>query len=476
MKLSVKVGYILTCVSLLCGSCLTACGNKEAVSKVSDEAVTRNVASEENISTSGAVKAGISVDKVEGLSEDFINGADISSYLSEIKSGAKYYDLNGKEADLFDIFKEAGINYIRLRVWNNPYQTDEAGNVLFADENGKEYSEEDVRKKTAKEGYLLYSLKDGTEVYPKGYGAGNCDIDTAVYIGKKATEHGMKVLIDFHYSDFWADPKKQRAPKAWEDMEPVEKAEAGAKYTKEALKKLRDAGVNVTMVQIGNETNTGIAGMKYVTQVFPFMKACADAVREFGKNILIAVHYTDPQKYGFQLDSCGKLIDNGVDFDVFATSYYPFWHGTNEDLVKNLKLIIEKYGKKVMVAETSYPWTASDGDGYGNSVGKPEAGSGYPASVEGQAQAIRDVIAAVSQCGENGLGVFYWEPAWIPVEKKSWNLYGSGWASKYAKGYDPEVCDDENGGTWDNQAYFDFNGKALESIMVYKYVRTGAVK
>ncbi|MDY6323476.1 MAG: glycosyl hydrolase 53 family protein [Catonella sp.] len=424
----------------------------------------------------GPVDAGISVKKIDNLSSDFINGVDVSSYLSEIKSGAKYYDFDGNEANLFDILQEAGVNYVRLRVWNCPYAVDDSGNIKYVDDNGKEYSAGDVTASTGDEGYTVYALSDGTEVNPEGYGAGNCDVDNAAYIGKLATDHGMKVLIDFHYSDFWADPNKQKAPKAWTDMTPSEKAEAGAKFTTESLNTLKDAGVDVGMVQIGNEINNGCAGMNQDSDVFPFLSACAKAVRAVDPDILIAVHYTDPQKEGYQYGRVKDLVAAGVDFDVFATSYYPFWHGSADTLATNLKKIAGTFNKKVMVAEVSYAFTTEDGDGYGVIV-SGQAGDqtyNYPITPEGQAQAIRDAMAAVASVGKMGLGTFYWEPAWLPVDKSTWNKYGSGWASKYAKGYDPEVHDDENGCTWDNQAYFDYTGKALESLKVYQYVKTGS--
>ena len=375
----------------------------------------------------GPVDAGISVKKIDNLSSDFINGVDVSSYLSEIKSGAKYYDFDGNEANLFDILQEAGVNYVRLRVWNCPYAVDDSGNIKYVDDNGKEYSAGDVTA-TGDEGYTVYALSDGTEVNPEGYGAGNCDVDNAAYIGKLATDHGMKVLIDFHYSDFWADPNKQKAPKAWTDMTPSEKAEAGAKFTTESV----------------------------------------------DPDILIAVHYTDPQKEGYQYGRVKDLVAAGVDFDVFATSYYPFWHGSADTLATNLKKIAGTFNKKVMVAEVSYAFTTDDGYGVIVSGQAGDQTYNYPITPEGQAQAIRDAMAAVASVGKMGLGTFYWEPAWLPVDKSTWNKYGSGWASKYAKGYDPEVHDDENGCTWDNQAYFDYTGKALESLKVYQYVKTGS--
>lgn len=157
-----------------------------------------------------AVKTSINVQKVEGLSEDFVHGVDVSSYLSLVQSGVKYYDKDGKEANLFDIMENAGINYVRLRVWNSPYPLDEDGNYIYVEEDGTtKHKAAEIAKTIENDlGYKEYYLDDGTRVYMETYGAGVCDVETAAIIGKIATDHHMRVLVDFHYSDFWADPKK----------------------------------------------------------------------------------------------------------------------------------------------------------------------------------------------------------------------------------------------------------------------------
>lgn len=448
---------------------------------------------------STAVEAPITVQKVEGLSEDFIHGVDVSSYLSVVESGAKYYDENGKEQNLFTIMENAGINYVRLRVWNCPFPLDENGDYKYVGEDGvTEYKASEVTENgTDAYGFRQFKLKsDGTKVYRETYGAGICDVDTAAVIGKLATEHHMKVLIDFHYSDFWADPKKKTVPKAWKGMSLTQKEAALEAFTKESLETLIDAGVDVGMVQIGNEINNGMAGETDSADVYELLKSGSKAVRavaqEKKKDILIAVHYTDPQSEGYQYGKAQELKDANVDYDVFATSFYPFWHGTADTLSKSLQQIADDFDKKVMVAEISYAWTMEDGDGYGNIVnsGATDQSYDYPIDTEGQAAAVRDAIAAISAIGEKGLGTFYWEPAWIPVNaydssaknsekvlaanEKAWKLNGSGWGTIFANDYDPEITDDRNGGTWDNQAFFDFEGNVLPSINVYKWVYTGA--
>ncbi|MBQ8822447.1 MAG: glycosyl hydrolase 53 family protein [Lachnospiraceae bacterium] len=409
-------------------------------------------ASPEPTPTPAPMDSELYVQKVENLSEDFIMGVDVSSYLSIKNSGAKYYDFDGSELTdqgFFDLLAESGVDYVRIRVWNNPY-----------DENGN------------------------------GYGGGNCDLETAKTIGQWVTKAGMKVLVDFHYSDFWADPGKQKAPKAWASMDLDTKIEAVKTYTTDSLQAMIDAGVDIGMVQVGNETNNGIAGETGWENMSKIFNAGSSAVRSVAEknvmDIMVAIHFTNPETAGRYAGYAKNLNDYGVDYDVFASSYYPYWHGTLENLQSSLKGVADTYGKKVMVAETSWVRTYEDGDGHGNTTDAADKAELInEVSVQGQVTSVRNVINAVAGIGENGIGVFYWEPAWIPVQyyggdadvlaenKALWEKYGSGWASSYSGKYD------EDAGTWyggsavDNEGLFDFNGKALESLNVFKYVYTG---
>ena len=386
------------------------------------------------------------VEKVENLPEDFILGMDASCVPSLEAGGVKYYDHEGKEKDVYEILSENGINYIRVRVWNDPF-----------DANGN------------------------------GYGGGNCDIDNAVAIGKRATQYGMKLLVNFHYSDFWADPGKQMVPKAWKSMTIEEKTEALYQYTKDCLKKLVDAGVDVGMVQIGNETNGAMCGENSSAlggwqKIMQLMSAGSKAVREVCPGALVAVHFANPEKVT-NYDSYAKNLDYyGVDYDVFASSYYPFWHGTLDNLAQVLNKVSDTYGKKVMVAETSYAFTAEDTDFSGNTIGD---GGGivkdYPFTQQGQANLVRNVIDTVVNKMTNGIGVFYWEGTWISAGGASWEensalwqKNGSGWASSYAAEYDPDDAGQWYGGcAVDNQAFFDASGHALESLKVFALLREG---
>ena len=246
------------------------------------------------------------------------------------------------------------------------------------------------------------------------------------------------------------------------------------------------------MVQIGNETNNGICGETSWENKCKLFNAGSKAVREIDEDILVAVHFTNPERSGNYANIAKQLDKYEVDYDVFASSYYMFWHGTTSNLTSVLKNIADTYHKKVMVAETSYAYTMEDGDGHGNTIAKDsDLVSGYAASVQGQANVVRDVMAAVADVGSAGIGAFYWEPAWIPVQvydadaenaseilkenKAIWEKYGSGWASSYAGEYDANDAGKWYGGSaWDNQAMFDFTGHPLASLNVFKYVGTGA--
>lgn len=434
---------------LIMGS-LTGCGNQGQDTGSSDTlaaSTTSASAGVTNITTfplpDGPEESSVYVEAIPDISDDFYRGMDASAVLALENSGVKYYNFDGEEQDVFMTLAQAGVNYIRLRVWNDPY-----------DENGN------------------------------GYGGGNNDVATAIALGQRATKYGMKVCIDFHYSDFWADPKKQFVPKAWEGMDIEEKSDALYNFTLESLTQLLDAGVDVGMVQIGNEINNGMSGETDVANVRKLLTAGSKAVREAaansGKEILVAVHYTnidDMKKLDTLLTG---LQVKEIDYDIVGLSFYPYWHGTIEDLKNAIIHIRDTYGKKVYVAENAYCYTAEDGDGSANSVeGTDDLAEGYSASVQGQANEVRDVCAAASEAGAEG--VFYWEGTWIPVgpadadNSNLWEKYGSGWASSYASGYDPKDAGQYYGGcSWDNQAMFDFTGHPLASLNVFKYLKYGA--
>lgn len=364
-----------------------------------------------------------------------IRGVDISSYFSLINSGVEFCDYNGNKLDdseFFALLRKNSVNYIRVRVWNNPYDAD--GN---------------------------------------GYGGGNCDLENAVKIGRLAAENNIKLLVDFHLSDFWTDPSQQRAPKDWQKLSLSQKQSAVYDYVKSSLSTLIENGADIGMVQIGNEINSGMCGETNQKNIAQLLKSGFSAVNDTDSKILRAVHYTDPQKNAFDWFA-GNLKSCGVDYDVFASSYYPYWHGSAENLTKQLKGIADKYGKYVMVAETAYPFTKEDSDFHANNINGYESTLEYPVSVEGQKNAVADVFNAVAKVGDKGLGVFYWEPAWITVGTESyeknfalWEKYGSGWESTFAAEYCEDKAYYHGGSSWDNQALFDKFGKPLDSLRVF---------
>ena len=382
------------------------------------------------------------VRKVDNIGDDFIMGMDASSVIAQEASGVKYYDYNGEEEDVFKVLSDSGINYIRVRIWNDPFN-----------ENGK------------------------------GYGGGNCDINTAIQIGKRATKYKMKLLVNFHYSDFWADPAKQQAPKAWKKMDYQEKSEALYNYTKDCLLKLKEENISVGMVQVGNETNGGkMAGETRFSFFAGLFNQGAKAVREVFPNALVAVHFANPEKTANYLDWAKKLKTNNVDYDVFGSSYYPYWHGTLDNLSSVLSEIGETYNKKTMVLETSYAYTTDNFDFWNNTIGTSGFDDKfYPFTIAGQTNSMVDIIDTIANKTTNGIGVCYWEGTWNAVGTSSfeanqllWEKHGSGWATSYAADYDPDDAGQWYGGcAVENQAFFDSEGKPLESLKLFNLVRFG---
>ncbi len=402
--------------------------------------------------TCSAATAPISgTSSVSGITDDFARGVDISALTALEKSGTEFHYLDGSNGDMFDILSGAGVNYVRIRIWNNPY--------------------------------------DSSAPY-KPYGAGNCDLYNAKILGKRATDAGMKVFIDFHYSDFWADPEKQFAPKAWADYSLAYKKDAVYNFTYDSLKELLDYGVNIGMVQIGNETNGSMCGVGGLydgvwdlsSGVAALMQQGCYAVNDinalYGKSMLKVLHFTDLVERGEWYAECVDTL--GVDYDVFSTSYYPMWHGTASDLTQKLTNIARNYNKKVMVAETAYPYTYENFDSQNNNIGDASGmvHANYAVSVSGQAEALHDVFAAVAKVNETkagyGIGAFYWEPGWIATDSSTWGTCGSGWATSvtgnYEKLYSGSVTyysTVDGGSTWDNMTLFDKNGNAMKSLYVF---------
>lgn len=403
----------------------------------------------------------VDISKINKLAANDIRGVDISSYEALKNAGVKYYDFEGKEQPLMKVLAENGVNYIRLRIWNDPKNAE-----------------------------------------GKYYGGGNNDVATDLKIAKEAHQYGMKVLLCFHYSDSWADPNPsgQILPKAWEkDKGNTEKLSDDVyNFTYDTVKKFTDAGVDVGMVQVGNEITKGFldgfasnwqeawTNSTYSDRNNAYLKAGSKAVRKAAPNALVAIHLETPDanKYRTIMDSWKKA---GVDYDVLGSSYYPLYgYGSNNPTsLKAVQDEAAKDGKLFVVLETAGINSVEDADGTGNNIGSDQLKNPhYPVGPQGQVDELEDMYKTiVDDSNDNGLGAFYWEPAWIPVHAgwKNWKEnkeaseeYGTGWINSNAKGYVPDSKLYYNGkptwgGTsWDNATLFDDLGYPLQSLKFYK--------
>lgn len=367
--------------------------------------------------------AAVQVNPIENLSTDFIKGADVSIMPELERNGTKFYD-NGIEQDGLTILKNHGVNWIRVRIWNNPYV-----------------------------------------VGPEGVGGGNTDEAKAIEMAKRAKALGMKVLVDFHYSDFWVDPGQQRKPDAWKNDSGDKLVDDVYAYTAKVMQDFNAQGVTPDMVQVGNELNNGMLwpeaqltednpnGYKFLAKLLNAgLQAVHDNDKDNKVKTMIHLAGVDVNLYHTFFDNL--IVKNKVnDFDIIGMSFYPFWHGTMDDLKNTMNDVSAKYNKDVIAVETAFGYTLEDADFEKNNFGtNEEKVGGYKATVQGQATGLRDVMATVASVNDNrGLGIFYWAPDWVINEKVGWKSNGGG-----------------NG--WDNLTLFDTKGNALESMDTFNLV------
>lgn len=367
--------------------------------------------------------AAVQVNPIENLSTDFIKGADVSIMPELERNGTKFYD-NGIEQDGLTILKNHGVNWIRVRIWNNPYV-----------------------------------------VGPEGVGGGNTDEAKAIEMAKRAKALGMKVLVDFHYSDFWVDPGQQKKPDAWKNDSGDKLVDDVYAYTAKVMQDFNAQGVTPDMVQVGNELNNGMLwpeaqltednpnGYKFLAKLLNAgLQAVHDNDKDNKVKTMIHLAGVDVNLYHTFFDNL--IVKNKVnDFDIIGMSFYPFWHGTMDDLKNTMNDVSAKYNKDVIAVETAFGYTLEDADFEKNNFGtNEEKVGGYKATVQGQATGLRDVMATVASVNDNrGLGIFYWAPDWVINEKVGWKSNGGG-----------------NG--WDNLTLFDTKGNALESMDTFNLV------
>ena len=359
----------------------------------------------------------------------FIKGMDISTLLEVEHCGGKFYD-QGKQGDAIEILKSYGMNQVRLRLWNDPY---------------------------------------GPEGQP--YGAGTNDLAKTIRMARRLKMAGIGWMLDFHYSDFWADPGKQNIPKAWRGKSLKELEQAVYDYTKSVLTRLSEEALLPEIVAVGNELTNGLLWPYGKTPNFEnivlFLNAGIRAVRETAKNAKIMIHLDNGGNQALYRNWFDRYFSSGgLDFDYIGLSYYPFWHGTLEDLKNNMHSLAVRYHKDMIVVEVSMGFTMEDYAAYEKL--SPERRKGmatkpalaekvpYPMTAEGQSRFLLDLMKLIRDVPENhGKGFVYWEPAWIPVP-------GCGWATQAALDYTGEQG--PGGNEWANQALFNYDGNALPAL------------
>ncbi len=357
----------------------------------------------------------------------FIKGMDISVQQEIEQLGAKYFD-DGKEGDVIQILSDYNVNKVRLRLWNNPYDADN-----------------------------------------KPYGGGTNDLSATIQIARRAAQRGMGLLLDLHYSDFWADPTTQVKPKVWQSLTGEALEEAVYRYTLETLTELDSNGVLPDMVQIGNETTNGLlwpdGHYDNTKTMVNLLAAGIRAVKDVNPDIRTMIHLDwggDNALYRRWFDG---IAEAALDFDIIGMSYYPFWHGTLDQLVFNMNDISSRYNKDVLIAETAFPFTTEQinsevmifTDEHANSVP-------YTIDPSGQREFMLDLMNAIQSVDHHrGIGFFYWEPTWI-------NIMQARWATEEGKKYLGK--DSVSGNVWANLTLFDFEGNtlpALQAIRDFEY-------
>lgn len=357
------------------------------------------------------------ITKAEDSGDEFIKGMDLSSLEALEDNGVVFYDENNNEiTDILSYLAEdKGVNYVRLRVWNNPTTSFDAGDY--------------------------------------------CNPAHTVEMAQRIKAAGLKLLIDFHYSDTWADPSYQTKPAAWEDLSFSELVTAVYDYTSDVLNDLNAAGAYPDMVQIGNEISGGMLWpdgyIDNLDNLAALLNSGISAVRDTtpaGKYTKIMIHLAeggDMERFQYFFDS---MESRGVtDYDVIGMSYYSYWHGTLQDVKDNMNFVSARYDKDVVIAETAYPYTYSDADDEENLIGQVQTDEvGLDASVAHQKAMIEATFNTVANVDNgHGLGAFYWEPLWVACD-------GVG-------------VTQGAGNEWDNQTVFDAGDKALNSLNAFLF-------
>jgi arabinogalactan endo-1,4-beta-galactosidase len=358
--------------------------------------------------------------RAPALPPGFMLGADISTLETVERAGARF-SIDGRPGEALPILQAAGIGWVRLRLWHTPHE-----------------------------------------------GGGDNDLALTTRLARRAKAQGLRVLLDLHYSDFWADPGRQDKPAAWATLHGEALAHAVRGYTADVLRHLRANGAAPDMVQLGNEINGGLLWPDGKTwqqtpeeqvggeaSLIALLRAAFAAVREAdardGGRLPVMLHLAGGGDNALFRHLFDLFTREGLDYDVIGLSHYTYFHGPLAGLRANLADLSARYGKPLVVVETAYGYTLDNVDSQPNVFDAERAAAGgYPATPAGQAQALREVIEAVAAAPQ-GAGVFYWEPAWLARP-------GAGW--RHGEG---------NG--WENQALFDAEGRALPALREFSLSR-----
>ena len=364
-----------------------------------------------------------------------ILGVDVSTYLEELEHGAKFYR-NGEQIDPLDAFQANGVNWMRIRVWNDP-------------------------RTGAGEPYL----------------AGTCDMAHYIRLAKLAKSKGYHLLLDFHYSDFWADPGKQFPPKAWQGMGVEELTQAVYEFTRKCLLEAVAADVAPEMIQVGNEITNGILWPlgkleardgergNYVNFCKLIAAGCR-ACREVLPDARIVLHLERSNDQKVYQEFYTEMEKAGIDYDIIGASYYPYWHGTPQELFANLDAC-RRFRKERMIMELGYGFTtqayALDGQNQrlvidADRAYVPGVTEQYPLTPEGQAAFVKDFLTQAKEMEIDG--IFYWEPLWLPGE-------GICWASVQGQNYIQEAGK-STANEWANQCLFDYGGHMLPAFDAFQ--------
>jgi arabinogalactan endo-1,4-beta-galactosidase len=333
-------------------------------------------------------------------------GADLS-YVNEMEDCGAVYRKGGKPVDPFALLKAEGGNIVRVRIWNDATWT--------------KYSDYDDVLKTI----------------------------------RRAHAAGMQVLLNFHYSDDWADGGKQIPPAAWAKLDEDAQARALHDYTRDILTRLDAAGAMPEMVQVGNETNPELLGGKVPGDPINWkrnaklLNAGIRAVREVGATASISprvmLHIAQPEYVVKWFDDAYAA---GVrDYDLIGISYYSKWSKWSLSQLKwTIATAKVRYGKDVILVETGYPFTLEPADTATNLLGKDALIKGYPPTPAGQRDFMIDITQLVVDAG--GIGTVYWEPYWVSTRC----------GTRWGKGSD-----------WENSAWFDY--RRTEALPVFEWLR-----